>query len=535
MSSDIIPGAEPEDLFFELQTLLDTFCSDAQQKFCIEQHVASEQQLQRIKQTINLVRTVAPDLDLIRNPNSASIRHSLTLACVEMLDCYQAVCHQRRVRAMREGMAQQLTAEWQELSQSFESKAKEQSNLVSLFDNLNGLQKAWKKPRQVERIMTSILATSELRAGAYVVAVDRQNYSQLGLKRKAIGSRQIVFECSRVTRGEQMETIQGICERFAAIFAQNAHHNLSQIDLQVRLAQPFGLAKRLRQLQEQVYLPLDYSQHEAAAAAAASAAVIDIDNVLLQHDNLSSIILEGGGNNPADHHQQQPPPPPPPNAVPPFRFSGTVEPSLWYPQDEEGGIQSVPTPSFVPSPWEWPDLLKVRHPYYPVLFGLFKKKRRRRRVPVMVRLRGIFSAKPRQESDQQDGEDEPDITFASVSVPDLCRHFCRAGRRFYEDVTINARLKHSQDSQLLQEIGRDLVNTYSAIQLEASRAVVHRILSILHDLSMYEENMQSTSNDDPAAEPLHQARHSNNNNEEQHRKGEEEEEEEQEELRNVTG
>ncbi|KAI8147040.1 hypothetical protein BJV82DRAFT_597495 [Fennellomyces sp. T-0311] len=459
-----------DELTQELESLLDTFCSDAQQRFCLEQRVASQPQLQRIRQTIQHIRN-SSDL-LTHSPNSDSVRQSLMRTCVEMLDCYQAVCQHRRIRALPEGATQQLTLDWQQLSQSFEMKAKEQTNLAQLFDNLKGLRKAWKKPRQIERLLTSLLVTYELRAGVYVVMIDRHNYHQLGLKRRAIGQRQLVFECSRMSRADQMEVIAGICDRFASVFAQNAQHNLAQIEAQVQLAQLSFLAKRLRKLQDQIFLTNSAGQATG------------------DEDDVSSIDGDIGPS------QMDP--------VPPLPFR-SVAPSLWYIQDDTG-IQSMPIPSFVPSPWEWPDLLQVHRPYYPILFGIIKRRRRvtTTRVPFIVRLKGLFSARtrymaamgPQQQqqsnitttSTEDDGEaqetpDDP-ITFASVSITSLCGHFCRTGRQFYEDIASNAQLKHSQDGHILQEIGRDLVETYAAIQLEASRQHMHRILTILQDLTI---------------------------------------------------
>ncbi|KAI9498774.1 hypothetical protein BDB00DRAFT_402711 [Zychaea mexicana] len=532
-----------DSLTQELKVLLDTFCSDAQQRFCLEQRVASQQQLQRIRQTIQHIRNSSEFWT--STPNSDSIRQSLMRTCVEMLDCYQAVCLHRRIRALPEGRAQQLTLDWQQLSQSFEMKAKEQANLAALFDNLKNLRKAWKKPRQIERLLTSLLVTYELREGAYVVVIDSHNYHQLGLKRKAVGTRQLVFECSRMSRQDQMDEVAGICDRFASVFAQNAQHNLAQIEAQVQLAQLTLLAKRLRKLQDQIFYFSSTSQQTAG--------MVDDDND--DEDDVSSIDGDIGRSQidplpaPTSAAQAAAPAAPAPPPFVPFR---SVAPSLWYIQDETG-IQGMPTPSFIPSPWQWPDLLQVHRPYYPILFGIIKRRRvpRQSRVPFFVRLKGVFSARarylattapttpatmgppptPHRHSQQhhrhsnttsateddndmttaaaqghqyhrhqhhhhhQDatgsggsGEDDSAAAFASVSISNLCGHLCRTGRQFYEDVASNAQLKHSQDGHILQEIGRDLVETYAAIQLEASRALMHRILTILQDLTVLDHS-----------------------------------------------
>ncbi|ORZ03944.1 hypothetical protein BCR43DRAFT_560514 [Syncephalastrum racemosum] len=508
-----------DELYQELEILLDTFCSDAQQRFCVEHHVASAAQLQRVCQTILQIRSLPRQEGLIRNTNSETLRQSLMRTCAEMLDCYQAVCHERRIRPQPEGAAQHLTAEWQQLSQLFEAKAKEQSQLAQLFDNLAGLRKAWKKPREIERIMTSVLATNTLQPGAYVVVVDRHNYNQLGLKRAAVGSRQVVFECSRLVRSEQMDVVSGVCDRFASVFAQNAQHNLAQIDGQIRLAQPISLARKLKQLQDQIMYPADQAMPSTAPVVDDGEDDEDEDD----DDNISSLhgdIGQSGLRPTIDASAAPPHPhPPPPQRFPqqqqqqqqqrqisasgmvrdilPFRLSiATNATSLRYPyEEEEEGLQHMAMPSFVPTPWEWPDLLKVRRPYYPLFFGLIKRRRRSsrdNRSGMFRYIRDLFTDKPPRRSDPHtQEEDEQEILFATVSVPALCQHFCRTGRQFYEDVMTNAKLKHSQDGHVLQDIGRDLVSVYAAIQLEASRAMMHRILIILHDLSLLDPSSSS--------------------------------------------
>lgn len=476
------------DLYQELDALLDNFCSETQQKFCIEQRVVSPTELLRVRQIIeeNRHRLLSPETE---GPNtSGHVLQSLIRVCAEMLDNYQAVCHRRRIRQQPEGVSQTLTIEWQQLSQMFETKAEEQAELASLFDNLKGLQKAWKRIQTIERLTTSILISFEFRAGAYMVTVDRYNYGQLGLGRKAVGTRQLVFECSRINRADQMEVVAGICDRFASVFAQNAQQNLAQIEAQVNQAQPSGLARKLRMLQDKVFAANTTQQDwpDSPSQQQQQQRQIIRSNHAIEEggddDNISS--LHGGDIGRSSFR----PEPPRPTV---FRSSvTTMEPSLWY---KDSGLQSMPMPSFVPSPWEWPDLLKERHPYIPVFFGLLKKHRRRPSVPLFLRLRNAFvpPSPPAERQQEEEAAAPTSPTFATVSIPSLCRHFCRTGRQFYQDVMTSAQLRQSQDGHLLQEIGRDLVDTYAAIQLEASRAAMHRILAILHDLSIH-----STGDDD---------------------------------------
>ncbi|CDH55603.1 predicted protein [Lichtheimia corymbifera JMRC:FSU:9682] len=526
-----------DDLSRELETLLDSFCSDAQHRFLLEQRVATQQQLQRVRHTIQQIRnTASPATGFRSGPNSEALRQSLMRVCIEMLEYYQEACQQRRLRPLPDGMAQQLTADWHHLSQAFELKAKEQGNLSQLFDKLDSLRKAWKSSggdgvmerllsrhyrrsksgnadgngthgvgggqqqasrHQMERLLTALLVNYELKNGAYVVMVDRHNYCQLGLGRKAIGTRHVVFDCSKLTRQEQMDVVAGICDRFASVFAQNAQHNLAQIEAQIQLAQLSLLAEKLRRLQHQIY----FGHHHPTTATAftndedddhaqpqqqqpsPSSSSSSLSN---QHDDVSSLDV--------DRHRQQ-------QQQLPLR--GTS--SLLYIQDANA-IEDMPMPSFVPSPWEWPDLLKVRHPYHPVFLGLVKR-RPRRSSPIM-RLRDAFThpPAPATSEDEDNGNEQqamqsyvqevqyPEmVRFASVSIPSLCGHFCRRGRQFYEDVVANAQVRQAQDRHLLQEIGRDLVKIYAAIQLEASRAYMHRILAILHDMSMLEHQLNSSS------------------------------------------
>ncbi|KAI9258860.1 hypothetical protein BDA99DRAFT_538784 [Phascolomyces articulosus] len=617
-----------DELSEELENLLDTFCSDTHQRFCLEQRVTSQQQLQRIRQTIQHTRQSSERWT--STTNSDSIRQSLMGTCLEMLNCYQAVCQHRHIRALSSSShgrnsnvvtnpIHQLTLDWQQLSQSFEMKAREQSNLAALFDNLKNLRKAWtKKPRHIERLLTSLLVTYELRPGAYVVVIDRHNYHQLGLKRNTMGTRQLVFECSRISRQEQMDVVAGICDRFASVFAQNAQHNLAQIEAQVQLAQLSMLAKRLRKLQDQVFYINNTSstiqQQSTLGTTEEDANRTEEDEEDEEEEDDVSSIEGNIGRSPMDplppprhhrprrrHHQRQQsnhlhqqqqrpfsyPITPTSTPAPPFNPFPSVTPSLWYIQDDTG-IQSLPMPSFVPSPWQWPDLLKVNRPYDPLLFGLIKRKRQpprpsrptpssiprqQQQQPFIVRLKGLFSARTRyistvamgpsstarhhhhQQTQQQhrhsrqqqqqqqqqhsnttnststeddqdavggdtmtptttppapggggagmgggmttatttrleEGVEDPPVAFASVSISHLCGHFCRTGRQFYEDVTSNAQLKHSQDGHILQEIGRDLVETYAAIQLEASRTNMQRILTILHELTVLDHTQQ---------------------------------------------
>ncbi|KAF7731718.1 hypothetical protein EC973_008890 [Apophysomyces ossiformis] len=449
-------SSSAEELSQELEQLLESFCSHEHQKFCLQQHVATHQQLQRIRQTIQQVRSLIPTVGLTHNANSESLRQSLMRTCLEMLEYYNAFCQQRHIRALSQDTVDQLHIEWQEISHTFEPKAKEQGDFRELLDSLKVLNKAWKKPRHVSRILASMLATYELKAGAYIVSIDRYNHSQLGLKSKAAGSRQIVFECGKLTKEEQMEIIAGMCGRFSSIFAQNARSNLAQIETQIQKGRLTSLADKLQHLQEQVYA------------------------------NMSEIVGGGASCNqdPALHEGH--------------RFTTMISPSLWYPE-EAINVQTIPLPSFIPSPWEWPDMLKTRRPFQPMLFGLIAR-RRNANGSFMKQLKRCFSSASPQPSVMTEKEEEEEI-YATLSVDRLSRHLVRAGRQFYEDIATSVELKYSQDATALQELGRDIVKIYGALKMADARCSMQRILAILHDLALLDcqSNVENASSHEAGA------------------------------------
>ncbi|KAI8327659.1 hypothetical protein BC941DRAFT_446578 [Chlamydoabsidia padenii] len=432
-----------EELAEELEQLIDIFCSDVQQQFCLDQHVATHQQLTRIKDTIQQARTLLQGKWVI-NPHHHNreeeyhlhIRQTLMRTCLEMIDSYQAIAHQRQIRNLPDGQAQQwMHIDWQQLSQRFDTKAREQSQWTQLLANLKDLQKAWQQrpQQQVNKIIHSFLMTSfDPPAGCHIVVVDRHNYAQLGLKRKAIGSRQLVFECHILSRQDQIAIISNLCQRFATVFGENAHHNLSQIDAQLKRGQPYDLHRRCQTLYQRLFLPLEAHSSSIEASQRSSFA----------NDNQHQY-----------QHQQPLPPSPPAPYLDPLQQQRV---DRWYAnqdqdQDQHGSrptivpsknnitgqgeeidisttnmvpstplttdhhnhpylngtfgvtgaaknptttahmalrptplidttsltLQHIPLPTFIPSPWQWPDILKIRQPYRPLFFGLVKRKKRR--------------------------------------------------------------------------------------------------------------------------------------------------------------
>ncbi|KAI9313383.1 hypothetical protein BX666DRAFT_2030182 [Dichotomocladium elegans] len=552
-SDEIDDGSQPmaaqrrrqrQELGRELEALLDGFCSDAQRRFILDQQIASPQQLQRVRQTIQQIRNASGDL--IEGHNSEAIRQSLTGVSLEMLDYYRTACQRRRLAHFRDGTThQRLTKDWHKLSELFEDKAKEQALLGQVYDRLGSLQKAWKRPHQqhMEQLLTALLATNfDLPPGAYIVLVDHHNYCQLGLGRKAIGSRQIIFDTSRISRKQQMDVVASVCDRFASVFAQNAQHNLAQIEAQAQRAQLALLSKQLEQLQHEIYRQPEQDLDDSTARLS-TVRPIQRSTSTGTSTSSSTSFMPDTRQLPQQQQQQQQP-----HFLP---LQGAS--SFIYIQNHTIGLQNLPLPSFVPSPWEWADLLKVRRPYSPLLFGLFKHRRRSssngaaaaatavratgrtdpirpRRVwhflsrnmmsqqsphgsgkepfpaQVVADAAGAAAAAAttttttrttteEEEEDEDDVDEKEVVTFASVSFQSLCSHFCRRGRQFYEDLVASAQIQQSQDRRMLQTIGRDLVDAYAAIQLEASRAHMHRILTILHDMALLEIQLFPHSSD----------------------------------------
>lgn len=450
-------------LYDELDELLRIFCSDAQQQFCIDQEVASRSQLYHIQQTMQQVQRFIPVVGLIGNTNADSLRHTLTLTTLEMLELYETACRQRRIRSLTPLQAEDLLVSWHELSQDYEDKTAEHAIFTRLLGDISNLQHVWRNgPEHVESVVISLLAnrTSDVnreQQGMYLATVDRHNYARLGLGRRWLGTRQIVFECRQIAREEQEKTISSVCQRFARIFMQNAQQNLEQLEAQRQMARPTALAAKLRQFYSKVFHPLTNNNHNNSNG----------------HDSTTSPIVTSTAG----------------HKVTPFRLTtSTTTPSfIWYPSDEEQEeennnacqeqndndqhgdksscnkkndhqpiIGTIPTPSFIPAPWQWPDLLKPRTPYHPHLFGLMRGHDKR----------AGSAAAP----------------FATVAVHQLCGHLSRVGQQFYEDVTNNAKLGYHQDSRVLQGIGMDLVEMYKCLQLELSRQAMQQVMAIVQQL-----------------------------------------------------
>ncbi|KAI8377511.1 uncharacterized protein BYT42DRAFT_570561 [Radiomyces spectabilis] len=451
----------------ELETLLDTFCSEQQQQFCKTQRIASPQQLQQIQQTIHQVRELMPGVGLIRTANGENLRRSLVQVAEQMLEKYQEACHKGRIQELPE--TQGWLSEWQDLSHQFDLKAKEQANLKQLIRNLKQLRQAWRKTRDIHLIVHSMLATFEFGPGTHVVMIDHHNYHQLGFKRRSVGRRHIVFENDRLSRQDQRQSIEHLCERFADIFAQNAQQNLLQIDAQLCLGQLTNLSKRLRQLHNQVLLvDFEMNGHET------------------EHDPYPSGIHPTDNNPPATEQASVHRP------SSDLRLRSTMRPSFCYPEDDLA-MNNMTLPLFIPSPWQWDDLLKKRKPYRPMLLGLLRRRRdQQHHGPLFGRVTRFFRPLGSKAAQLPPEPPEADkALFVSVSVASLTKHFCRVGRQFYDNVINHVQLRYRQDIHVLRALGNDLVEIHNALQLQASRLAMQRIVTLLHEIASMEATVDS--------------------------------------------
>ncbi|ORX59593.1 hypothetical protein DM01DRAFT_1333061 [Hesseltinella vesiculosa] len=519
------------------------------------------------------------------------LRQSLIRVSLEMLDSYQAIGHQRQIRFLPVGQAHiYMHHDWQHLSQRFDTKALEQAKWSQLLDNLKQLQRAWhQRPhQQVLKIIHSFLTTFDPPPGCHVVVVDRHNYAQLGLKHKAIGSRQLVFECQVLTRQQQMAIVSDICQRFATIFRENASHNLGQIDTQLRRGQPLGLQQRCQQLYQQLFITTYTSSSDSSPQPSprpshphltdhptAPAHVSSGSEIRRQSPMRSSPLeqvqmerLEQWHQEQQEHHQSSNPagrhpiPPPIQTHPHPHRLSGLPPPEPSSPmlpipalfQQEPSTrltqrplslrptpfvdtssmtVLQLPLPTFIPSPWQWPDLLKSRTPYRPFLFGLIRRPKLPASMGFLARLRFLFfpDTMPLQLSTSMQDHPEQDTpaldtasptspedshtellfdahqAFASVSMTQLAHHFVRTSQRFYQDVLLHCNLKYQQDSAVLKEIGADLVQMYAALQLDISRLDMQRIIDILSDLAALDQPTPSAPPPAPATDGPDESEH----------------------------
>lgn len=222
-----------------------------------------------------------------------------------------------------------------------------------------------------EEILTSILTTFDYPPGAYTVIVDKHNCGQLGLQHSKIGTRQIIFDSHQLSSNDILETITQLCDTFASLFASTAHHHLAQIDSQIRKAQPFYTSTHMKRLSARIF--------EVGDAASTIMEDGDYDNgvepsLRYQDDQVLPDTMPAG----SIHRPLSAPPHSSTTTITsssssssmavltPFRLTMTTPHMLRH--------LPIPIPSFVPAPWQLPDLLKQRYPYNSHFFGLIRRR-----------------------------------------------------------------------------------------------------------------------------------------------------------------
>ncbi|CAO3587599.1 unnamed protein product [Absidia cylindrospora] len=234
-------------------------------------------------------------------------------------------------------------------------------------------------------ILASILTTFDYPPGAYTVTVDKHNYGQLGLQHGKIGTRQIIFDSHQLSSSDIIETVNQLCDVFASLFASTAHHHLAQIDAQVRKAQPFYTMTHIKRLSTRIFdedaaattimEDTDLEEHQAKNDFDGTTAPHQQQHHYRHHSSTTDIVPTSSISTPrilsipALSSSSQPPSPASSSSMAvltPFRLSMTTPHMLWH--------HPIPIPSFAPAPWQLPDLLKSRHPYNSLFFGLFRRR-----------------------------------------------------------------------------------------------------------------------------------------------------------------
>ncbi|KAI9321650.1 hypothetical protein BX666DRAFT_2023755 [Dichotomocladium elegans] len=312
-----LQAATTADLCDELQELLHVFCSDVQQKFCIDQEVAHPQQLQRLQKTMQQIQRFIPLVGLNGSANADSLRHTLQATTLEILVLYETQCRQRHIVLMTDDDVEKLIATWHALSEAYEDKRAEHASLARFIGTIERQQQHERVPEHV--VVTSMLQQQQevRKEGMYVATVNKENYNRLGLGRRQLGTRQIVFETRQMSREDQEKAVRDLCDQFAALFMRHAHQqHLDPLAALLQDATTDLLAKRLKdELYDRVFLPTK------------TTAILSPNNLILASNTMTT----------------------------------------------------VPAPTFAPAPWQWLDLIKTRTPYEPHLFGFMARRRSQQR------------------------------------------------------------------------------------------------------------------------------------------------------------
>ncbi|KAJ2956617.1 hypothetical protein NQZ79_g7583 [Umbelopsis isabellina] len=124
-------------------------------------------------------------------------------------------------------------------------------------------------------------------------------------------------------------------------------------------------------------------------------------------------------------------------------------------------------PNFAPAEWQWPDLVKVRHPYQPLLLGLYRNR-------------------TKQQKETQ---------ISTLSVRKLCEHFRKTGCEFYTSILDSATLLYSSDTKIMSQEGKQFLSMSVILQIEQTRSTLRKALVVLHQLrqAFAQQTAQPTS------------------------------------------
>ncbi|KAM3582228.1 hypothetical protein VKS41_005659 [Umbelopsis sp. WA50703] len=124
-------------------------------------------------------------------------------------------------------------------------------------------------------------------------------------------------------------------------------------------------------------------------------------------------------------------------------------------------------PSFAPAEWQWPDLVKVRHPYQPLLLGLYRYRTKQQKETQII----------------------------TLSIRKLCQHFRKTGCEFYTSILDSATLLYSSDTKIMSQEGKQFLSMSVILQIEQTRSILRKALIVLHQLrqAFAQQTAQPTS------------------------------------------
>ncbi|ORX50183.1 hypothetical protein DM01DRAFT_1347534 [Hesseltinella vesiculosa] len=142
-------GTRPDDLIQELQDILAAFCSSSQQQFCLDHGVFGPEELQAWKMTMEEIHVVLPTLRLDRlDPRdkqhpSLRLYQSLLWTLCDIVQGFDEACQQRHMSSLDEIKTNQWIDDWHRLKRQWDAKAKENTVLENLLEDISLLATAW--------------------------------------------------------------------------------------------------------------------------------------------------------------------------------------------------------------------------------------------------------------------------------------------------------------------------------------------------------------------------------------------------------